>query len=434
MGLRLAALFVVGTFLGSLVNWAIYTFAWNARPISPWSPPPAGVPPRSWFDRVPILGWLKLKREAAIHGRWFWLRPLVLELSTGAAVAGLYWWEIAELGLIRGQLPGLVAVPLIPVHLEYASHVLLLCLMLAASFIDIDEKTIPDAITVPGTILGLALATVLPTSLLPHVDQRAVPPVVGVEIANADGGAWYLEPMTAISPRPWPPAWGAAGEWRSLVIALGCYWLWCFALAPRIWRGRRGPVVALRLIAARLNREFTRPPLRWFLMWGTAAIVFVWALAAQRWRFALPAWTGMLTALIGLAASGGLVWAIRRIGTFSLKREAMGFGDVTLMMMIGTFLGWQAGLVLFFLAPFAGLVIGLLQLVFRRDDVIPYGPFLCLAAAVCVVGWASVWMWAQPIFGLGWLVPAMLIVCLAMLGVMLTIWQAIKTALFRRGA
>ena len=31
--------------------------------------------------------------------------------------------------------------------------------MLAASFIDIDEKMIPDEITVPGTLLGLALAT-----------------------------------------------------------------------------------------------------------------------------------------------------------------------------------------------------------------------------------------------------------------------------------
>ena len=53
-------------------------------------------------------------REAAIHGRWFWVRPLLLEIGTGAAVAALYWWEIVELGLIRGQLPGLVAVPSIP--------------------------------------------------------------------------------------------------------------------------------------------------------------------------------------------------------------------------------------------------------------------------------------------------------------------------------
>ncbi len=108
MGLRLAALFVVGTCLGSLVNWAVYTFAWNARTISPWSQTPEGAPPRGWFDRVPVLGWFQLNREAAIHGSGHWIRPLLVEVGTGAAVAALYWWEIAELGLIRGQLPGVV--------------------------------------------------------------------------------------------------------------------------------------------------------------------------------------------------------------------------------------------------------------------------------------------------------------------------------------
>jgi leader peptidase (prepilin peptidase)/N-methyltransferase len=108
----------------------------------------------------------------------------------------------------------------------------------------------------------------------------------------------------------------------------------------------------------------------------------------------------------------------------------MGFGDVTLMMMIGTFLGWQPGLILFFLAPFAGLVIGLVQLILRHDDVIPYGPFLCLAAATVVVAWAPIWNWAQPLFGLGLLVPAVLVVCLALLGVFLAIWAAFKRWLF----
>ena len=43
--------------------------------------------------------------------------------------------------------------------------------MLAASFIDIDEKIIPDEITVTGTLLGLLIATIVPMSLLPHVSE-----------------------------------------------------------------------------------------------------------------------------------------------------------------------------------------------------------------------------------------------------------------------
>ena len=61
---------------------------------------------------------------------------------------------------------------------------------------------------------------------------------------------------------------------------------------------------------------------------------------------------------------------------------------------------------------------------------IPYGPFLCLATAAVVVAWAPIWMWAQPMFGMGWLVPAVLVVCLAMLGVMLMIWGMVKSLLF----
>jgi prepilin signal peptidase PulO-like enzyme (type II secretory pathway) len=426
VALRLTLLFVVGACLGSLVNWAIYSLAWNARPISPWSSAPEGAPRRSWFDRVPILGWITLSREAAIHGRWFWVRPLLLEISVGVALAALYWWEIEQLGLVRGQLPGALAPPLGPLYCQLFSHALLLCLMLAASFIDFDERTIPDEIAVPGTILGLALATMMPTSLLPLVTPRPVPPIAGVEIGIVNGQTWWLEPMTAVSPQPWPPAWGVAEEWRSLAIALGCFWLWCFALTPRIWRGRRGRLFALSLIAARVRRQLWRRPLRGILVMGTAAVVFTWALGGH------ANWAGMLSALIGMAGLGLFVWGVRIMCSTALRVEALGFGDVTLMMMIGTFIGWQAGVIAFFIAPLAGLVIGIAQYILIRDNAIPYGPFLCLASAIVVVGWSCFWNRLQLLFEWGWLVPAALAVCLVLMWAMLTIWFAIKSAIFGR--
>ena len=125
-----------------------------------------------------------------------------------------------------------------------------------------------------------------------------------------------------------------------------------------------------------------------------------------------------------------MIWVVRFIGSFALRREAMGFGDVTLMMMIGAFLGWQACVVVFFLAPMAGLLVGLTQLVLRRGDEIPYGPFLCLATLVVLVRWADVWNAVGPLFEMTWLVPGALAVCLMMLGAMLVIWRNIKEALF----
>ena len=108
----------------------------------------------------------------------------------------------------------------------------------------------------------------------------------------------------------------------------------------------------------------------------------------------------------------------------------MGFGDVTLMMMIGTLLGWQACLIVFFLAPLAGILVGLLQLAVRKDDVIPYGPFLCLAALAVIVLWVPIWSWAEPIFQMGWIVPIALGVCLLLLALLLGIWARIKRRLF----
>ena len=52
---------------------------------------------------------------------------------------------------------------------EFAAHAVLIALMLAASMIDVDEKIIPDEITIPGTLVGLLMAAAWPWSLLPDV-------------------------------------------------------------------------------------------------------------------------------------------------------------------------------------------------------------------------------------------------------------------------
>ena len=71
-----------------------------------------------------------------------------------------------------------------------------------------------------------------------------------------------------------------------------------------------------------------------------------------------------------------------------------------------------------------------MQLITKRDDVIPYGPFLCLGALFVMVCWAGVWNRVAFAFQLGWLVPAVLLFCFVLLGVLLFIWQQIKRLLF----
>ncbi|MDD4893708.1 MAG: prepilin peptidase [Candidatus Omnitrophica bacterium] len=103
----------------------------------------------------------------------------------------------------------------------------------------------------------------------------------------------------------------------------------------------------------------------------------------------------MLDSFLGIIAGGGIIYLTAKLFDLVyfklLKRppiqgetESMGGGDVKLLAMIGAFLGWQAAIFVFFLAPFFGAVIGIINLFVKKDHTIPYGPFLSIAAIFAV--------------------------------------------------
>ncbi len=413
---RLAGLLVLGAFLGSLANWAIYRLAWNRRLIGPWSPAPRDVPPRRACDRIPIFGWLGLRREVSVHGTGYWIRPMLIELACGFGVAWLYWWQIDRLALVPGWVPRPAPVEYGAIfHLQFVVFIVFFWLMLVASLIDIDEKLIPDAITVPGTLLALVVAGLFSKTGLSAL--TVCPDWLPVD------GFWPLvtpkiwPTMTLTSPAT-PPEWllGPIG----LGIGLMCFWGWCFAMSDRVWYGRHGVARAWRVFWAHLRRASNTPYVIGLAVVGPIGIGLVW-------RFAGAAgWIGLLSALVGMATAGGLVWAVRLIGGSVLGREAMGFGDVTLMAMIGAVLGWQASVLLFFIAPLLALLIGLGSLVLHRESEIPYGPFLCLAATVILLRWPAIWTAAAPRFELGLVVPTILGIGLVLLALLLWLVQLFK--------
>ena len=104
---------------------------------------------------------------------------------------------------------------------------------------------------------------------------------------------------------------------------------------------------------------------------------------------------GIRDALIGAVACSLLLWGMGELVGRVLGKDALGFGDVKMIAMMGAFLGWQLTLVALFMASFAGSVIGigLVAITRNRDYEIPLGSFLAigglLAAAVGdrVLGW-----------------------------------------------
>ncbi|MFO0890795.1 MAG: prepilin peptidase [Isosphaeraceae bacterium] len=126
---------------------------------------------------------------------------------------------------------------------------------------------------------------------------------------------------------------------------------------------------------------------------------------------------GFGVGLIGLLVGAALTQGTRVLGSRVFGREAMGFGDVTLMGMIGSFLGWHAAVLTFFAGAFFGLAHALWKLaayvrkwvsgtkLSSADRELPFGPYLSMGAIAMALSWSWLWpRWGRAQFGaIGWL-------------------------------
>ncbi len=146
-----------------------------------------------------------------------------------------------------------------------------------------------------------------------------------------------------------------------------------------------------------------------------------------QWIETWPHLHGLAASLAGLVIGGGIVWAVRILGQGVLGREAMGFGDVILLAMIGSFLGWQASAIIFFvLAPLFALATVIPSWVFLRNREIPFGPYLSLAALVVLLFWNQIWDRTEQIFSLGVFLPVVGAVMFCLLATLLGALRGIQ--------
>jgi prepilin signal peptidase PulO-like enzyme (type II secretory pathway) len=330
----------------------------------------------------PVWHWLIVAGSMAVIARLFTFvagRLVGPGLGTTAAACrgievvfvvtsvALWWWETCHRGALSAPLVGDHRADQM-LGARYVAHVVLFTLLAAATWIDFRHRVIPDGITIPGVLLGLMATTLDPATLLPvgrEMIRSYAAPLIAPDLLGAFG------PLHG-SP---PPAW--LGPWpvgTGLAAALAVFALW--------WWVCTGPADATD-DATDADRIPFDP--RWLVFaCGFALIGTAW------WRGG-DHWLGLLASLAGMLAGAGLVWLTREGASRALGQEAMGLGDVTLMAMVGAWLGWQACVLTCFLAVFIGLAHGLLQVILRRENELPFGPSLCLAAVVVVVAWRSIW-------------------------------------------
>lgn len=95
--------------------------------------------------------------------------------------------------------------------------------------------------------------------------------------------------------------------------------------------------------------------------------------------------TAVVVSVVGMAGGASLIYVVGRLGTLWFKKDAMGFGDVKLLGMIGAFTGPIGALVALVLASLTGSLYGLPRLIRRRTGHIPFGPFLALGGYLYLV-------------------------------------------------
>lgn len=103
----------------------------------------------------------------------------------------------------------------------------------------------------------------------------------------------------------------------------------------------------------------------------------------------VPGGIGIIESAIGLVVGGAVLYLIAELGDRLFKKESMGGGDIKMAAMLGAFLGWQKVVFIFFASAVIGLVISIILMFFSRElrakRVIPFGPFLAIAAVVAIV-------------------------------------------------
>ena len=80
-----------------------------------------------------------------------------------------------------------------------------------------------------------------------------------------------------------------------------------------------------------------------------------------------------------------IMYALKLFGDFLFKKESMGGGDIKLLFTFGLMFGFQMSIVSIFLASIIGLPISLILLRKNNEHVLPFGPYLGIAALIIVL-------------------------------------------------
>ncbi|HEY6507559.1 MAG TPA: prepilin peptidase [Vicinamibacterales bacterium] len=146
--------FLFGLVVGSFLNVCIYRLPRHESVAWPSSRCTTCKRALSWYENVPVLSWAVLRGRCRTCQAPVSAVYPVIELTTGLLFGAAYaWYGPTPLGIVR---------------------MLFGCAMVVLFVIDLRHRILPNVITVPGTIIGLALSVFLPPGWMSSIIGVAV--------------------------------------------------------------------------------------------------------------------------------------------------------------------------------------------------------------------------------------------------------------------
>jgi len=162
-------LFMLGAVVGSFLNVVIYRLPAGMSLIRPGSHCPHCGKPVRWFDNVPILGWMILNGRCRDCRAPISARYPAVEAVTALVFVGLGLVECLGRGMnlpLRADFvpTGTLVLGQMPAHLcrIYLFHLLLLCTLLPAMWIESEGQRTPVRLFVPALLVGACAPMVWP--------------------------------------------------------------------------------------------------------------------------------------------------------------------------------------------------------------------------------------------------------------------------------
>ncbi len=356
--------FLIGASIGSFLNVVIYRVPLGMSVNNPKrSFCPKCEKPIPMRLNMPMISWLWLRGKCAECSAPIAFRYFGVELLTAVAFAVMWWFFPPEVVIFLWVM---------------------VSLMISITFIDAEHLIIPTGLTWAGSVCGLLAAMVYPQ----------------LPVMAGEAGGW-LDGL----------------KHSGIGFVVGFFGLWGVVNLGKMAFGKRDLKFDKAVKWHLKEPEGDEDPLC-FVIDGEE--IPWWDLFTRK-ADTLKIETGEIR-VDGKSEDGGSLQIreteitlpngeVRGIGEMVsldgtataviIPREAMGFGDVHLMGMIGAFCGWTGAFYSLFAASLLAIVAAVLGRVgFGRQ--LPFGPFLVMGALTWLLGGWKIWQWYVDYLGPLW--------------------------------